>query len=242
MRSLPSGRPDAAWLTARPYAHRGLHGRGVPENSRAAFSAAIAKGDGIELDVRASRRGVAFVFHDEILDRLTDDRGPLAERDEEELARTRLRGSSETIPALDDVLELVDGRVPILIELKTSGPDCHQLCHSVAFSLSARHCRAAIMSFDPRVGAWFGRHYPRVLRGLVVTAQGKGRTRGWFERLYSLWRARPDFVACDIRDLPSRYAARLRARGIPVLTWTCRSEADRAKAALNADQIIYEGE
>ena len=80
MRSSPSGRPDTGWLTAQPYAHRGLHGPGVPENSRAAFAAAVARGHGIELDVQASRWGVPFVFHDETLDRLTDEHGPLAER------------------------------------------------------------------------------------------------------------------------------------------------------------------
>ena len=240
MRSSPFSPRDAAWLTAQPYAHRGLHGPGVPENSRAAFAAAIARGHGIELDVQASRWGIAFVFHDDTLDRLTDEHGPLAEREADELASIRLRGSSEAIPELAEILELVGGRVPVLIEVKAHGPAWHQLCYGVAASLGSYSGAAAVMSFDPRVGAWFARHYPRIVRGLVVTAQGKSRFRGWAERIYAVWRAQPHFVACDVRDLPSRFAARLRARGMPILTWTCRGEDDRAKAALHADQIIYE--
>lgn len=240
MRSSPFSLLEADWLTAQPYAHRGLHGADAPENSRAAFAAAMTRGHGIELDVQASRWGLPFVFHDETLDRLTEEHGPLVEREADELASIRLRGGGETIPTLAEMLELVDRRVPVLIEVKAHGAAWHQLCYGVAASLESYSGAAAVMSFDPRVGAWFARHHPRIARGLVVTAQGKGRARGWAERLYSVWRARPHFIACDIRDLPSRFAARLRSSGMPVLTWTCRSDADRAKAALYADQIIYE--
>jgi hypothetical protein len=96
------------------------------------------------------------------------------------------------------------------------------------------------MSFNPEVGRWFGRHAPRIARGLVVTESGKKGPRGRLERHLALWRSKPDFLAYDIRDLPSRFAARQRRRGIPVLTWTVRSEAERARAAVHADQIIYE--
>jgi hypothetical protein len=95
------------------------------------------------------------------------------------------------------------------------------------------------MSFNPEVGAWFARHAPGRLRGLVVTEQGKG-LRGVAERPLALWRSRADFLAYDIRDLPSRFADAQRAKGMPVLTWTVRSLADRARAAEHASQIIYE--
>jgi glycerophosphoryl diester phosphodiesterase len=239
MRSLPSRRPD--WLTARPYAHRGLHGGDVVENSRSAFAAAISAGHGIELDVQASRCGAAFVFHDERLDRLTDERGPVAGRDAAALRQVRLKGSAETIPSLEEVLALVAGRAPVLIEVKARGARRGALCESVAASLDRYAGPAAAMSFDPGVGAWFARHRPEVVRGLVVSAQGKGRARGWAERAWSVWRAGPDFIACDIRDLPSTFAAGQRARGRAILTWTCRSAGERERAARWADQIIYEG-
>lgn len=238
MRSLPSRRPD--WLTARPYAHRGLHGGGVLENSRAAFQAAIAAGHGIELDVQASRCGTAFVFHDDGLDRLSGESGPVGDRDDAELRQIRLEGSSETIPPLDEILVLVAGRVPVLIEVKARGSARRALCESVAASLDKYSGPAAAMSFDPRVGAWFAGHRPHLVRGLVVSAQSKGRVRGKAERAWSVWRARPDFIACDISDLPSAFAARQRALGRAILTWTCRSEEERARAERWADQIIYE--
>jgi glycerophosphoryl diester phosphodiesterase len=96
------------------------------------------------------------------------------------------------------------------------------------------------MSFNPEVGAWFARHAPHVLRGLVVTEHGKKGLRGRIERRLFLWRARPDFLAYDVRDLPSRFASRARARGLPVFTWTVRTDSDRARAAAHADQIIFE--
>ena len=95
------------------------------------------------------------------------------------------------------------------------------------------------MSFNPEVGHWFARHAPERLRGLVVTEQGR-RWRGWLERRLALWRSKADFLAYDIRDLPSRFAEAQRRRGLPVLTWTVRTLADRARAAEHADQIIYE--
>ncbi len=92
------------------------------------------------------------------------------------------------------------------------------------------------MSFNPNIGHWFAKNAPDVLRGLVATEQGKG-WRGRLERPLALWRSRADFLAYDIRDLPSRFAA---TSGLPVLTWTVRTQADRERAAAHADQIIFE--
>jgi glycerophosphoryl diester phosphodiesterase len=237
----PAPKPKRiAGLAELPFAHRGLHGPGRPENSLAAFRAAIEAGHGIELDVRSSRDGHAIVFHDADLDRLTEERGPVALRSAAELGSIALRGSGgETIPDLPATLALIRGRVPLLIEVKA--PDRHvgPLCLSVFRALDGYRGPVGVMSFNPEVPRWLARHAPRVTRGLVVTEAGK-RRRGRLRRRLALWRARPDFLAYDIRDLPSRFAARARARGLPVFTWTCRSAADEATAKLHADQIIHE--
>jgi glycerophosphoryl diester phosphodiesterase len=227
-------------LVATPYAHRGLHGGNVPENSRAAFVEAIGEGHGIELDVVASRDGEAIVFHDYELDRLTDQEGPVAERTSLELGRVALVGSNETIPTLAQALQLIAGQVPLLIEVKAPERQVAALCLSVLRSLDGYRGAVGVMSFNPQVPRWFVRHGERVPRGLVVTEQGKRRIRGPLERRLALWRARPDFLAYDVRDLPSRMSVRARARGLPVLTWTCRSREERERAADHADQIIYE--
>lgn len=238
MRSSPSRPNDrTAWLAARPYAHRGLHGPGRPENGLSAFRAAAAAGHGIELDVRLSRDGVATVFHDSGLERLTGASGPVAARTAAELARIRLLGSDDTIPALADVVAEFP-EVPLLIEVKTDGRRVAAICAAVREALAGRTRLVAAMSFHPAVPRWFARHAPEIVRGLVVTEEGRRN----LARYFSFRWARAEFLAYDVRDLPSDFAARRRARGLPVLTWTCRSEADRARAAAYADQIIYETE
>jgi glycerophosphoryl diester phosphodiesterase len=229
-----------AGLTAFPYAHRGLHGDGRIENSRAAFEAAMAAGHGIELDVQASRDGEAFVFHDATLERLTGATGEIARRTAVELGAISFRGASETLPTLLEILRLVAGRVPLLIEAKAPERHATRVCLAVFRTLEGYRGPLGVMSFNPEVAHWFARHAPRVARGLVVSESGKRRFRGRLERRLALWRAKPDFLAYDIRDLPSRFAAAQRARGLPVLTWTVRSDSDRARAAAHADQIIYE--
>lgn len=237
--AAPSQR-RVAFLSAQPFAHRGLHGPGAPENSRAAFRAAIAIGHGIECDIQPAADGTPFVFHDDDLDRLTAERGPVAARMPAALSAIALTGGDESIPRLDEVLALVDGRVPMLIEIKA--PDRHvaPLCQAVRRALEGYRGAAAVMSFNPLVSRWFHDHEDRIVRGLVMTEEGRKGLLGGLVRRLTLRRARPDFLAYDIRDLPSRFAGRARARGMPVLTWTVRSPAQRETAAAFTDQIIYE--
>jgi glycerophosphoryl diester phosphodiesterase len=240
MPSSRSRRDRLAELIAAPFAHRGLHGRGIPENSRAAFAAAIRAGHGIELDVQASRDGQAAVIHDYSLERLASLPGKVCGMAMAELERIRLAGGTETIPSLADVLTLIGGKVGLLIEVKSPGGPVAPLCEAVERDLASYIGPVAVMSFNPRVGRWFADHAPDVLRGLVVTEEGRKGLRGRIARAASLRIARPDFLAYDVRDFPSRFAAARRAKGMPVLTWTVRSEASRAAAAAYADQIIYE--
>jgi glycerophosphoryl diester phosphodiesterase len=251
MRLSPFGAIDAAFapapdprrvarLTAFPFAHRGLHGGARIENSRAAFEAAIAAGHGIELDVQASLDGEAFVLHDYELERLTEGHGAVARLPASELRRIRLRGCDESLVTLADTLRVIASRVPLLIEAKA--PDRHivRLCLAILRALEGYRGPVGVMSFNPEVGRWFARHAPRIVRGLVVTEQGRKGLKGRAERHLALWRSKPDFLAYDIRDLPSRFATAQRRRGIPVMTWTVRSADERARASAFADQIIYE--
>jgi glycerophosphoryl diester phosphodiesterase len=237
----PSRETEVRALTARPFAHRGLHGAGRIENSRAAFEAAIEARHGIELDVQASRDGQAMVFHDERLERLAEHAGPIGGLARAELERIRLRDSDETIPSLAEILTLIAGRAPLLIEVKAPGRETGALSRAVAGALKDYVGPVAVMSFNPEIGHWFARHDPARLRGLVVTEKGK-KWRGWLTRRLALWRSRADFLAYDIRDLPSGFAEAAQRRGLRVLTWTVRSVRDRARAAEHADQIIYEAE
>ena len=255
MRSSRSSRFDplfaagpscAAWLGTRDLAHRGRHGPGVAENSRAAFRAAIAAGDAIELDIQACADGTPAVFHDRDLHRMAGRDGLVRDHRPAELTRMALVGSTETIPMLDEVLALVAGATPLMIEVKSPGPDPAPLCRATAALLADYDGRAAIASFDPKVLIWFRANAPDVPRGLIVGAKPMGFPAGapkqlWWRRLAAAPRCEADFLAIDVNLLPGALAARVRARGLPVLTWTVRSEAERARARDHADAAIFEG-
>lgn len=239
--------PDPAkvgWLRAWTFAHRGLHGAGVPENSPSAFAGAIALGMGIECDVQRSGDGVAMVFHDAGLERLTAETGALADRTAEQLGQVVLSGGTDTIPTLRQLLDQVAGQVPLLIEIKSpkgSHGRISSLCLAVRRVLEGYRGDHAIMSFDPRIVRWFADHSPLTVRGLVVTEQDDTALPGMVRRRLSLWHARPQFLAYDVRDLPSRFAGGQRARGLPVLTWTVRNPDLAERARAHADAAIAEG-
>lgn len=229
-----------AFLKGQPYAHRGLHGNGVLENSPAAFAAAIKLGHGIECDVQAAEDGRAFVFHDYDLDRLTDRTGPIGKLRSEDIDRIELNGGHGKIPRLREILAQVAGQVPIMIEIKSPNLRVGPLCLSVRRALEGYGDKAAVMSFNPLVGAWFRKNADHIVRGLVVTEEGSKNWRGRIARHRNLWTARPDFLAYDIRDLPSRFAAAQRARGLPIVTWTVRSAEQEEIASVYADEPVYE--
>ena len=237
--------PDKArvgWLCRQDYAHRGLHDAAIPENSLAAFAGAIAKGVGIECDIQRSGDGQAMVFHDWELGRLTAETGPVDRHTAAALGQMLLKDSNDRIPTLREVLGLVRGRVPLLIEIKSRRVyHVAGSCLSVLRVLEGYQGPHAVMSFDPRVGQWFAKHSPRTLRGLVMSEEHDRGLEGAARRHLWLWTAKPDFLAYDVRDLPSRFAAGQRARGLPVLTWTVRSPELRAVAEDHADAPIAEG-
>lgn len=242
--SPPPDPRRTAWLGTQPYAHRGLHDGmwdgPVIENGLPAFTAAIAAGHGIECDVQRSIDNRAVVFHDFTLSRLTLAQGRVDSRTAAELTQVRLLGQNGAIPELGAVLGVVRGRAPILIEIKTETARVAALCLAVRRALEGYGGKAAVMGFDPAVAAWFRKHAPHIVRGLVMTEEHARGWRGTVRRHRDLWQAKPDFLAYDIRDLPSRFAGAQRARGLPLLTWTVRSDDQHALAAQYADAPIYE--
>lgn len=241
-RSPPPDPRRVGWIGEHDYAHRGLHGAGIPENSRAAFAAAMAGGYGVELDVQRSGDGLPVVFHDDTLDRLTGETGEVAQRSAAQLGAIRLAGSAETIPTLRQVLAEIDGKVPVLIEVKADNDTrIAALCLAVRRVLEGYTGLHAVMSFDPRVAHWYWQHSPHTVRGLVVSEGEDRALPGKVKRRLALWHARPDFLAYDVRDLPSSFAAAQRRRGLPVITWTVRSTEQGERAAEHADADIFEG-
>lgn len=237
-----------------PLAHRGLHDaqRGIQENSRAGVRAAVAAGYGIEIDLQPSRDGQAMVFHDYDLARLTAARGPVRQRDAADLARLRLAGADEGIPTLPEILDLVAGRVPLLIELKDQhgrmGESDGTLEAATAAALAGYEGPVAVMSFSPPMMIEMASRAPQVPRGLVTCAYRAEdwpllpeTTRAHLRRIADYDAARAAFISHDVRDLANPRLAELRAAGAAILCWTVRSPTEEAVARRVADTITFEG-
>lgn len=243
----------AAGFLRLPIAHRGLHARarGVIENSRAAAAAAIAAGYGLEIDVQRAACGEAMVFHDDDLPRLTGASGALAARTAAELGALRLIDADETVPTLAEILALVAGRAPLLIEVKdqtrTLGPAVGPLEARVAELLDGYEGPVATMSFNPHSVAALAEAAPRTPRGLTSCAFARGHWDAPLARREALADLRDfdavgaSFVSHDHEDLDNPAVARIKARGLPVLTWTVRSPAQEAAARRIADNVTFEG-
>ena len=221
-------------LAASADAHRGLHETAVPENSMAAFRAAMGKGLGIECDVRKSSDGRAMVFHDKDLERLTGRSGAMGQRSVGDLTAITLTGSEEKIPTLRDMLDLVAGAVPLLLEIKIDGlRPVEALCRAVRRDLEGYQGPLGVMSFDPRVPQWFAAREADLPCGLVVTEQNARTLLSSMALRRAVSKTAADFLALDIRDLPSKISARALAQGKPLFTWTVRN-AEQLETAQEA--------
>jgi glycerophosphoryl diester phosphodiesterase len=236
-----------SWLTAQPYAHRGLHDAalGVIENTPSAFRAAIDAGYGIECDVQLSADGEAMVHHDFILGRLTRGNSRLDERTAADLKSIDYFATADRMPTLGELCDLVGGRVPMLVELKSRFDGDTRLALRTAEVLAGYRGPVAAMSFDPAMIATVRTATPKLPRGLVAMQRDVDSPavatsrRGYVRQLFA---ARPQFLAYRVQDLTTRVprAARSLLRW-PLLTWTVRTPDQRETAALHADQMIFEG-
>jgi len=253
-----------AWLTARPIAHRGLHdaAHGVIENTPSAVSAAIAAGYAIEVDLQVTADGEAMVHHDAALGRLTDGAGRLGAMTAHALKQVPFKATSDRMLTVDELVDLVSGRVGLFLELKSHGDGDLRLPRRVTQVLASYPGPVAVMSFDPFLVHAIRDLAPHLPRGIVAEryrarsapsrdgraqdrydrAQRRDSTARKFTYLLHAVRGRPHFLAYNIKDLPA--PATLLARrvlALPLLTWTVRTEDDRQRAARFADQIIFEG-
>jgi glycerophosphoryl diester phosphodiesterase len=238
----------ADWLTARPIAHRGLHdaAAGIIENSKSAFEAAIANRYAIECDVQLSGDGEAMVHHDDVLGRLTEGEGRLDAMTAAELARVRFLATTDRMMTLGELCDLIDGRVTLVVEMKSRFDGDVRLPRRTAQVLAQYKGPAAAMSFDPGHVTAFRDFAPAVMRGLVAyrrdrTSERNPSTGTAARFLLQALAARLQFLAYRVSDLPSPVPSFARnVLGLPLLTWTVRTEEDRRRAARYADQIIFE--
>lgn len=241
-------------FVSRPIAHRGYHDRaaGRPENSLAAVQAAIDAGYGIEIDIQPSKDGVPMVFHDYSLKRLTGALGPIAQRSAAELGTLPLLGTVQTIPTLAQVLEVVSGQVPLLIEVKDQdgalGPGVGALEERIAQILEHYSGPVALMSFNPHSMAAIAPLVPHIPRGLTTcTYRAEDwptipqETRDRLSLIPDYDRVGACFISHDRADLADTRVAELAAQGATILCWTIRSADQEAEARKFAANITFEG-
>lgn len=241
-----------SWLTERPIAHRGLHdsAAGRFENTISAAEAAIAGGFAIECDIQLSRDGEAVVFHDHDLDRLTQDSGPVRERDAASLGRLAIGGSQDRIPMLTAFLDHIADRTPLVVEVKSRHDGDERLARRFVEVMQGRRERVAAKSFDPAIVTLLRRIAPHIPRGIVAQSTygdreretlGPDRVRSMTDLLH--WDdTMPDFLSWRGADLPAAapFLGR-RLGGVPLMAWTIRTREEASRVAAFADQIVFEG-
>ncbi|WP_439124615.1 glycerophosphodiester phosphodiesterase family protein [Marivita sp.] len=237
-----------------PIAHRGYHNKadGVIENTPSAFAAAIDAGYAIELDLQLSRDGVPMVFHDDTLERLTAETGPLRDRDAKDLTAITLKGGIDTIQSLRTVLDQVNGAVPLLIEMKDQhgamGDTDGRLEDAAVKSLAGYTGPYALMSFNPHMVGKVAKLAPSIPRGLISSAWRKidepqvpAARRAELAAIPDFERVGADFLSHDMTDLDAPRVKQLKAQGVPILCWTVRSADQEEQARKVADNITFEG-
>lgn len=244
-----SGHPGLAALRGWAYAHRGLHGDGVPENSMEAFRLAKESGYGIELDVHLLADGNLAVIHDSLLVRTTGATGRVEDLTTEELSNYKLEGTQETIPQFQQVLDLYDGCAPLIVELKAVDGNHGTLCKKTCEILDRYHGAYCVESFDPRCIAWLRKNRPDIIRGQLTEnffASPKS-TLPWYLKFVLRhqilnFTVVPDFVAYRFSD--RKTVSNLLARklwGAQGVTWTIKTPEDLNTAVKEGWIPIFEG-
>lgn len=241
------GHPGWKNLMGWNYAHRGLHGNGVPENSMQAFRLAVEAGYGAELDVHLLRDGGLAVIHDSKLKRTTGAEGRIEDLTTQDLKDYRLEGTQETIPTFRQVLELFEGKAPLIVELKSEN-NVDALCQAVCDAMADYKGVYCMESFDPRCVIWLKKNRPQIIRGQLAdnSLKAKNSPLPWLLRFiltYNLanFLAVPDFIAYDFRkrDTLSNWICR-KIWGIQGVSWTLRSQQEHNTALKEGWVPIFE--
>ena len=242
-----TGRPDAAPFRNWLYAHRGLHDNAsdAPENSLRAFRKAVEAGFGIELDVQMTKDGVPVVFHDYTLERVCGVEGKVYQRTYEELQQLSLYGTDQRIPRFEDVLKMVDGKVPLIVELKIEATDV-SVCTAADRLLSEYKGMYCIESFNPLGVFWYRRNRRKVVRGQLADAfhkvgEYKGPLYFLLQNLLFNWLGKPDFIAYNHKypGMLSRSLCKKLYRSTAA-AWTIKSQEELDEAEKYFDIYIFD--
>lgn len=239
--------PGLEKLRGWSYAHRGLHKDGIPENSMAAFRAALQKGYGIELDIHLLKDGSLAVIHDHSLLRTTGCEGNIEDLTESELQNYRLEGTDETIPTFRQVLELFDGKAPLIVELKATNNNHGALVDTAMAQLRDYPGAYCVESFDPRCIRYLKAHYPSVIRGQLAEnfMVSKGNIPTYLKFLlthqFFNFLLQPDFAAYKFADRNNLGNFLVRKLwGVQGVSWTLKTPEEHKTAVAEGWIPIFE--
>ena len=234
-----------SWIKETPIAHRGLHTKDIPENSLSAFENALKNNYAIELDVQFTKDKEIVVFHDENLKRMTNDTRNIEDVNYDELKNLRLGNTNEIIPTLEEVLELVDSKVAILIEIKDC-KDYIELSEKTYEILKGYEGNYAIQSFNPFILEWYKNNASEVIRGQLSGTFTEGsESLNSFEKfvlknMLLNFKSKPNYIGYELEGIPKSKLESLRKKGVPIIVWTVKNKEDMEKAYKYSDNITFE--
>ncbi len=230
------------WIKQLYFAHRGLYdNKKIPENSMAAFHHAVEHGYDIECDVRLTKDNRLVVFHDASLFRMTGKKGKLRQLYLEDLNDLKLLNTDETIPTLRQVIQTLPNSVSYLIELKPYR-SARRLVKVFLKEVAGVNVRYAIHSFDPFVVYQFKKRAPHIIRGQIAETFAHKRGLSYFLLKHMVFNpiTKPDFINYRFEDLPRKQLDRLKAKGMPILSFSARSEEDLEFVRTHYDNAVFE--
>lgn len=234
-----------SWIKETPIAHRGVHTKDIPENSLSAFENALKNNYAIELDVQFTKDKEVVVFHDENLKRMTNDTRNIEDVNYDELKNLRLDNTNEIIPTLEEVLELVDSKVAILIEIKDC-KDYIELSEKTYEILKGYEGNYAIQSFNPFILEWYKNNASEVIRGQLSGTFTEGsESLNSFEKfvlknMLLNFKSKPNYIGYELEGIPKSKLESLRKKGVPIIVWTVKNKEDMEKAYKYSDNITFE--
>jgi len=237
---------NVRWIKEKAIAHRGYHDQNkkVPENSLKAFKKAIEKGYAIECDVNLLKDGTVVVFHDDDLLRLCNQPDRLEDLTYDDLKSCTLGNTDEAIPTLQQVLDLVDGQVELLIELKPNG-DIYKLAANTYYLLKNYKGIYAIQSFHPYIIRWFKDNAPEVLRGQIAEYFKEKKDMSkvkkfMLKRMVFNKKNAVDFINYNVINMPNRYLNKAKKKGIPIIGYTAKSIQEYKRIKSHYDNAVFE--
>lgn len=237
---------DLLWLRNNLIAHRGFHSKdkSVPENSLLAYKKAIDKGYSIELDINILKDGTIVAFHDPSLKRLCGINKLLSTVTFNEIKHLKLLNTNEKIPKLSDVLDLVNGNMPLLIEIKPFG-DYFLMCQSLMTLMKDYQGVWAVFSFHPRIVQWFKKNHPHIIRGQISEFFTKDEKMNPLNKyfmktmIYNKFSS-PDFISYGIYDMPNKHLDKLKKKGLTIIGYAAKTQEQLDFVKIHYHNTVFE--